>query len=53
MQLPTRASPMLRRPPGEGNGILLQYSCPGNAKVRGAWWGTVHGVSKSWMQLND
>ena len=20
---------------------------------RGAWWATVHGVAKSWLQLND
>ena len=25
------------RSPGEGNGNLLQYSCPGNPRHRGAW----------------
>ena len=25
----------------------LQYSCLGNPMDRGAWWATVHGVSKS------
>ena len=35
------------RPPGEGNGYLLQYSCLGNPMDRGAWWVTVHRVSKS------
>ena len=34
------------RSPGEGNGNLLQYSCPGNPTDRGAWGATVHGVAK-------
>ena len=34
------------RSPGEGNGYPLQYSCPGNPMERGAWWATVHGVSR-------
>ena len=33
--------------PGEGNGNLLQYSCLENSMDRGAWWATVHGVTKS------
>ena len=36
------------RPPGEGDGNPLQYSCLGNPMDRGGWWGTVHGVTKSW-----
>ena len=36
----------LRRSPGEGNGNPLQYSCLGNPMDRGAWWATVHGVTK-------
>ena len=36
------------RSPGEGHGNPLQYSCPENLKDRGAWWATVHGVTKSW-----
>ena len=32
---------------GEGNGILLQYSCLGNPTEREEWWATVHGVAKS------
>ena len=36
------------RSPVEGNGNPLQYCCLGNPKDRGAWWATVHGVSKSW-----
>ena len=35
------------RPPGEGNGNPLQYSYLGNSMDRGAWWATVHGVTKS------
>jgi len=35
------------RSPGKGNGNPLQYSCLGNPMDRGAWWATVHGVSKS------
>ena len=34
------------RPPGEGNGNPLQYSCLGNPMDRGAWWVVVHGVAK-------
>ena len=33
--------------PGGGNGNPLQYSCLGNPMDRGAWWATVHGVTKS------
>ena len=32
--------------PGEGNGNPLQYSCLGNPIDGGAWWATVHGVTK-------
>ena len=39
--------------PGEGNGNPLQYSCLENFMGRGAWWTTVHGVSKSRTQLSD
>ena len=34
------------RSPREGNGNPLQYSCLGNPRDRGAWWATVHGVTK-------
>ena len=34
------------RSPGEGNGSPLQYSCLGNPMARGAWWATVHEVTK-------
>jgi len=38
--------PELGRSPGEGNGNPLQDSCLGNPMDRGAWWATVHGVTK-------
>ena len=34
--------------PGERNGYTLQYSCLENLTDRGAWWATLHGVTKSW-----
>ena len=45
--------PGLGRSPGEGNGNPLQYSCLENPMGRGSWWGTVHGVAKSWTGLSD
>ena len=36
------------RSPEEGNGNPLQYSCLGNPMVRGAWWATVHVVTKKY-----
>ena len=33
--------------PGEGNGNSLQYFCWENPMDRGAWWATVHGITKS------
>ena len=41
----------LGRSPGGGNGNPLQPSCLGNPMDRGAWWATVHGVTKSWTRL--
>ena len=35
------------RSPGAGNGNPLQYSCLGNPMDTGAWWATVHGVTKT------
>ena len=32
--------------PGEGNGTPLQYTCLENPMDRGAWWATVHGVTR-------
>ena len=37
---------------GVGNGNPLQYSCLENSMDRGAWWATVHRVSKSWTRLS-
>ena len=34
------------RSPGEGNGDPLQYSCLENFMDTGAWWATVHEVTK-------
>ena len=38
---------------GEGNDNPLQYSCLEGPMDRGAWWATVHGVTKSWTRLSD
>ena len=35
------------RSTGKGNGYPVYYSCLGNLMDRGAWWVTVHGVTKS------
>ena len=35
------------RSPGGGHGNSLQYSCLENPMDRGAWWATVHGVTRS------
>ena len=45
--------PGLGTSPGGGHGNSLQYSCLGNSMDRGAWWATVHGVTKSQTQLSD
>ena len=41
------------RSPREGNGNPLQYSCLENSLDRGAWWATVHGVTKNGTRLRD
>ena len=38
---------------GEGNGYPVQYSFLENPMDRGAWWATVHGVTKSQTQLSE
>ena len=43
----------LGRSPGGGNGNPLQYSCLENSMDRGAWWATVHGVTKGQTWLSD
>ena len=37
--------------PREGNGNPLQYSCLGNPMDRRAWQAAVHGVAKSWADI--
>ena len=39
------------RSPGAWHGNPLQYSCLGTPMKRGAWWATVHGVTKNWTLL--
>ena len=41
------------RPPGEGNDNPLQYPCLENPMDRGAWWATVHGVTRSQTPLSN
>ena len=41
------------RSPGEGNGNPLQCSCLENPMDGGAWWTTVHRVTKSQTGLSD
>ena len=38
---------------GEGNGTPLQHSCLENPMDGGAWWATVHGVTKSQTRHSD
>ena len=45
--------PGLGRFPGGGNGNPLQDSCWENPMDRGAYWATVHGVTKSWTRLKQ
>jgi len=39
------------RSPEGGHGNPLQYSCLNNPMDRGAWWATVHKITKHWTQL--
>ena len=41
------------RSPGGGHSNPLHYSCLENPMDRGAWWVTVHRVTKSQAQLSD
>ena len=43
--------PGLGRPPGEGNGNPLQYSCLENSMGRGAWQARVYGVANGRTKL--
>ena len=46
-------NPAWARSPGEGSGSLLQSSCLENPMDRGAWWSTVHRVTKSQTRLTQ
>ena len=41
------------RSPGGGHSNPLHYSCWENPMDRGAWWITVHGVTKSWIKMKQ
>ena len=41
-----RFDPWIRKLPSEENGNSLLYSCLENSMDRGAWWATIHGVTK-------
>ena len=45
--------PGLGRSPGGGHGNSFQYSYLENPMDRGAWWATVHKVTKSWTWLKQ
>ena len=45
--------PGLGRSSERGHGDPLLYSCLENPMDGGAWWATVHGVTKSWARLSD
>ena len=45
----TSSIPGLGRPPGEGSGNPLQYSCLGNPTDKGDLQATVREVTKSWI----
>ena len=49
-----RLNPWSGRSPREGHGNPLQYSCLENPMDRGAWWTTVHRVTKrqTWLNTN-
>ena len=47
----TASIPGSGRSPGERHGNPLQYSCLENPMDRGAWWATVHRVTKSRTRL--
>ena len=48
----TGSIPGLERSREGGNGNPLPYSCLENPMDRGAWWATVHGISKNQTGLS-
>ena len=49
----TGSIPGSGRSPGGGNGTPLQYSCLENPMDRGAWYGAVHGATKSPTHMSN
>ena len=49
----TGSIPGLGQSSGGGHGNPLQYSCLENPMDRGAWWATIHGVTKSQTRLKQ
>ena len=45
--------PESKRPPGEGNGYPLQYSCLENPMDKEAGHATVHGVAKKQLSMGN
>ena len=45
--------PASGRSSGEEDGYPCQHACLENSMDRGAWWATVHGVTKSQTRLSD
>ena len=44
--------PVLGRSPGIGNGNPFQYSCLKDPMDKGAWWTTIHRITKGWTRLS-
>ena len=44
--------PWVGKIPWRREWLSTPVSLPGESRDRGAWWATVHGVSKSWTQLS-
>ena len=49
MKADVGSTPGSRRSPGGGHSNPIQYSYLENPMDRGAWWATVHRVTKSWI----
>ena len=48
-----RFDPQVRRISLRKEWLLIPAFLPGEFHDRGAWWATVHGVTKSWIQLRN
>ena len=44
--------PRSGKPPGQGQGNPLQYSCQENPMGRGAWWATIHRITVRYDRSN-